>query len=85
MKFLRTFSVYIYLFEESKQLSQYSYEFDRRGSIPGMAGVSFYSTASRLALGPTQLFIQWAPGALSPLVKQRNVKLTAHICLVPRS
>jgi hypothetical protein len=44
------------------------------------AGKRFFSTASRLALGPTQPPIQWVPGVISPGVK----RLTTHLRLVPR-
>jgi hypothetical protein len=37
-------------------------------SIPGSA--SFFSTASRPRLGPTQTPIQWGPGALFPSIKK---------------
>jgi hypothetical protein len=39
-----------------------------------------YFTASRPALGPTQLPIRWVPGELSP-----RAKLTIHLNQVPRS
>jgi hypothetical protein len=42
------------------------------------------STASRLALGPTQPPTQWVPGSLSLGVKWPGVKLTAHLHLVQR-
>jgi hypothetical protein len=48
-------------------------------------GIFFPTTASRTALEPTQLLIQWVPGALSLGVKRPGVKLTAHLHLVPKS
>jgi hypothetical protein len=43
------------------------------------------TSASRLALGPTQPPIQWVPGALSLGVKRSGgVTLTTHPLLVPR-
>jgi hypothetical protein len=43
------------------------------------------TSASRPALGPTQLSIQWVPGVLSLGVKRgRSVMLTTHTLLVPR-
>jgi hypothetical protein len=39
-------------------------------SSPGRVKNFLFSTSSRLALGPTQPTIQWAPGALSLGVKQ---------------
>jgi hypothetical protein len=41
-------------------------------------------TASRPNLGPTRSPRKLAPGALSPGVNQRGVKLTTHLHLVPR-
>jgi hypothetical protein len=44
------------------------------------------SSVSRPALGPTQPPVQWVQGVLSPGVKRgRNVTLTTHPHLVPRS
>jgi hypothetical protein len=48
------------------------------GLIPRRGKILLFSIASRLALGPTQPPIQWAPGALS-----LGVKLTTHLRLVP--
>jgi hypothetical protein len=37
------------------------------------------TSVSRLAVGPTQLPVQWVPGVLSPEVKRgRGVTLTSH-------
>jgi hypothetical protein len=36
-------------------------------------------------VGPTQLLVQWVPGALSLGVKRPGVKLTTQLHLVPRS
>jgi hypothetical protein len=46
-------------------------------------GIFFFTTASRLDLGPTHLPIQWVPGALSLGKSDRGVKLYIHspICL----
>jgi hypothetical protein len=46
------------------------YRLDDQGfeSRQGM-GIFLFTTASRPALGPTQLFIEWVPGALSLGVK----------------
>jgi hypothetical protein len=44
-----------------------------------------FSTASRPALRPTQTTIQWSPGALSLGLSGKDVKLTTHLQLVPRS
>jgi hypothetical protein len=51
------------------------------------AAVQDFSIASRPTPGLTQPPIQWVPGALSPGVKRRGVKLTTHTHLhpVPRS
>jgi hypothetical protein len=49
------------------------YGLDDRGSrvrFPAGAGNFSFTTASRTALGPTQLRIQWVPGALSLGVKR---------------
>jgi hypothetical protein len=43
-------------------------------------GIFLFTTASRMALGPTQPPIQWAPGALS-----LGVKLTILLHPVPKS
>jgi hypothetical protein len=53
---------------EPGYLSRFSYGLDGLGSIPG--GQDFSFTASKPALGPTQLPIKWVPGALSPRVKR---------------
>jgi hypothetical protein len=45
------------------------YELDSRGSNPSRS-IFLYSTASRPALGTTQLLTQSVPGALSPGVKR---------------
>jgi hypothetical protein len=43
------------------------------------------ASVSRPALGPTQLPVQWVPGALSPELKcGRGVTLATHPLLVPR-
>jgi hypothetical protein len=41
-------------------------EFDSRRGL----GIFVFTTASRMALGPTQLRIQWVPGALSLEIKR---------------
>jgi hypothetical protein len=48
------------------------YRLDDRGSILAAAIIRFFlcATASRQALGPTQLPIQWVPSALSLGVKR---------------
>jgi len=43
------------------------------------------TTVPRPTLGPTQLPIQWVPGALFLGVKLPGVKLTTHLHLVPTS
>jgi hypothetical protein len=40
------------------------YGLDGRGLIAGRGKIYLFSTASRPALGPTQLPIQWLPGVL---------------------
>jgi hypothetical protein len=53
------------------------YGLDDRGSIPDRQRIFLLVPASRPALGPTQLPIQWVPGVLSPGVKRdRRVMLT---------
>jgi hypothetical protein len=47
-------------------------------------GIFLFTTASKTALGPTQLPIQWVPGALSLGVK-RPGREADHTQLVPRS
>jgi hypothetical protein len=42
------------------------YGLDARCSIHGSSKIFLFSTASRTALGSTQLPIQWVPGTLSP-------------------
>jgi hypothetical protein len=56
-----------------------------RSSSPGRAKNFLFTTSSRPVLNPTQPPIQWIPGALSPGVKRRGVKLTTHLQLVLRS
>jgi hypothetical protein len=51
-----------------------------RWAMGGVIGVGFQA-ASRPALGPTRLPIQWLPGALCPW----GVKLTTHLNLEPKS
>jgi hypothetical protein len=46
------------------------YGLNSRASIPGKGKIFLFSTASRLALGPTQPPIQWVQGALSPGLKR---------------
>jgi hypothetical protein len=41
-----------------------------QSSSPGRAKNFLFSASSRLALGPTQLRIQWVTGSLSPGVKR---------------
>jgi hypothetical protein len=48
-------------------------------------GIFLFTTASRLALGPTQPSIQWVPGVLYPAKSGPGVKMTTHLYLVPRS
>jgi hypothetical protein len=51
------------------------YGLDDRGSrirFPGGLGIFLYTTASRTALEPIQLPIQWVPGVLSLGVKRRG-------------
>jgi hypothetical protein len=47
------------------------YGLNGRCSIPGR-GKKLCSTASRLAMGPTQPPIEWVEGALSPGVKRQG-------------
>jgi hypothetical protein len=54
-------------------------------SSPGRSKIFLLSKWSRPTLGPTEPSIQWVLGALSPGVKRRDVKLTTHLQLVPRS
>jgi hypothetical protein len=59
----------------------------------GWSGVQFpaghetflFTTVSRLALGPTQPPIQWAPGVLSLGIKWPGMKLPTHLRLMLRS
>jgi hypothetical protein len=51
---------------------------DGRGLNPGRGMIFLLSTASRLALGPTQPPIQWLPGAISQEVK-RPVREADHL------
>jgi hypothetical protein len=55
------------------------YGLDGRGSIPGRGsdGIFLFTTASRPALGPTQLPFQWVPTALTPSIK-RPVREADH-------
>jgi len=53
------------------------------GSSPGI-GWEFFTTASRSALGLTQLPIQRVPGALSRGVKRLGREMTPHLHQVPR-
>jgi len=48
-------------------------------------GISFFTPASRPALGPTQPPIQWVPGALSLGVKWPGREAITHLHLMPRS
>jgi hypothetical protein len=48
-------------------------------------GIFIFTTVSRMALGPTQLPIQWIPGALSLGINCQGMKLTTHLHLVSRS
>jgi hypothetical protein len=53
--------------------------------FPACAGVFLLAIAmSNQALGPIQPPIKWVPGALSPRVSGRGVKLTTRLHLVPR-
>jgi hypothetical protein len=45
---------------------------ESRGSIPGRGKIFLISTASRLALGPTQPPIQWVPETIFPGVKRQR-------------
>jgi hypothetical protein len=61
---------------------------DRAIRVRSPAGAKGFplSSVSRPALGPTQPPVQWVPGVLSPGLKcGRNVMLTTHPHLVPRS
>jgi hypothetical protein len=53
-----------YVYPDWKDIGVLGFDF-RRG-----LGIFFFTTASRLALGPTQLSLQWVPGALSLGVKR---------------
>jgi hypothetical protein len=55
--------------------------FDSRREL----GIFVFTTVSRTTLGPTQSPIQWVPGALSLGVCDQDVKLTAHLRILPRS
>jgi hypothetical protein len=64
------------------------YVLDDRGSrvrFPAGLGIFIFTTASRTALGPAQPPIQCVPGAPSLGQSGRDVKLTTHLLLVPRS
>jgi hypothetical protein len=41
-----------------------------QSSSPGRVKNFLFSTSSILVLGPTQPFVQWVPGALSPRLKR---------------
>jgi hypothetical protein len=47
---------------------------ERWGLVPGRGKISFFSIASRLAIGPTHPPIQWVLGPLSPKVKWQGCK-----------
>jgi hypothetical protein len=55
--------------------------FDSRRGL----GIFLFTTASRTTLGPTQPPIQWVPRALPWGQRDRGVKLTTQLHLVPRS
>jgi hypothetical protein len=59
---------------------------DDRSSSSGRGKNFLFSIASRLALGPTQPPIQWVPWGDFPRGwSGRDVKLTPHLQLVPKS
>jgi hypothetical protein len=74
-------------FSSGSIVSDYGLD-DRAIGVQSPAGGRNFPLASvsRLALGPTQLPVQWVPGVLSPAEKRgRGVTLTTHSHLVPRS
>jgi hypothetical protein len=71
--FVEKTSFPIYPIWEPGWLSRYSDGL--QAALPGFdyrqeQGIFLYSTASRLAMGPTQPPIQWVPGAFSPGIKR---------------
>jgi hypothetical protein len=55
-----------------------------RSSSPGRGMIFLFSMSSRLVLGPTQSPMQLVYGALPMGVKRPSMKLTTHLCLVPK-
>jgi len=53
--------------------------------LPGlMMGIFLFTTASTLALMPTQPPTEWIPRALTPRKKWPGMKVTTHLYLAPR-
>jgi len=55
-----------------------------RVRIPREARDFPFSETSTVYVGPTQLATQSVPGALSPRISARGVRMTTHLYLVPR-
>jgi hypothetical protein len=69
----------------AESVQRLGYGLDDWDSIPRTGnGIFFFSTTSRLALGPTHHPIQWVPGAITLGTKQLGHAVDCSPHLVPR-